>query len=158
MKLRKFMKKFIEAKPEVFLLLSILYILIGVLAINDPYLKAIDPNLSVRLLTVFVWFFGLVWFWLGIKYSKILFKFRIVPIILVFIGLVISFYYYLNIGLLLVVGGNISIIWACSTFIRLKKNYVYFFHSRNYFFDPKFNRCRHSIVKYKPSLRNDLIL
>lgn len=127
MKLKEFMKKFVTAKPEIFIILSIIYLVLGILAIHDPYLKTINPNLSIHTTTIIVWLLGLSFFWLGTRYHHLLIKLKKFPVLLVFIMGFVSMHYLLGLGWIISIIFNFLIFVAYLVFLNLKNHFMHLF-------------------------------
>jgi len=85
MALKKYMKKFVSNRPELFVSLLMMFLLAGLATIFSPYFLGVNPNLSFSLPSLFVWLFAAASFLLGLKYGKGLFALKQLPIIILFI-------------------------------------------------------------------------
>lgn len=127
MKLKKFIKRFLSPRPEIFLTLAFLFFLVGTLAIFDPLMKEINPTLSLSPFTVFVWFFGLTSFYLGLKYSFLLIKIRKLLVLFIFVLTTIALIYGLGWEWFIAIPLNLLVFMICFTFFHLKSNFIYLF-------------------------------
>jgi len=127
MRLKKFIKRFLSPRPEIFFTIAFLFFLTGALAIFDPLMKEINPTLSLNFITVFVWFFGLISFYLGLKYSFLLTKIRKLLVLLIFVLTTIALIYGLGWEWFIAIPLNFLVFMVCFTFFRLKNNFIYLF-------------------------------
>lgn len=118
------MKRFCLSKPEIFCVLALLYFIVGALVIFNPLMKQINPNLSLHPLTVFVWFFGLSSFLLGLKYSNIILKAKSLPIFVMFTLSTVFLHYVVGFGWLFAGVVNISSLLLCLYFIGVSHCYL----------------------------------
>ncbi|MFQ6010134.1 MAG: hypothetical protein ACE5J7_03395 [Candidatus Aenigmatarchaeota archaeon] len=125
MRLKEYIKQLV--RPEVFVLLSLLFLLAGTYVIYNPYFLSVNPNLSFSTLSLFVWLFALGCFLLGIKYKELLFKLKHLPAAIIFLlaSLSISFLYSLHPIVALLFAISVFAVSYCV--LEFRWNFLYLF-------------------------------
>ncbi|MEM5804552.1 MAG: hypothetical protein QXU82_01760 [Candidatus Aenigmatarchaeota archaeon] len=93
------MMKFASIRPELFISLSMLFLVAGLATIFNPYFSAVNPNLSFSPLSLFVWLFAACSFMLGLRYGGGIFRLRQLPALVIFIAGVAHFSSYYSMPL-----------------------------------------------------------
>lgn len=112
---------FLVTKPEIFIIFCLIYLVLGILVVSDAYLLNIDPNLAIDSTSIGIWFFGLIFYWLGLKYYNLLFKTSYLPIFIVFILGSVATYYILNINFIFSIFLNLLAIILCFIVLNFEK-------------------------------------
>lgn len=86
------------AGPGIFYLFAAIYLIVGVLAVSDPAMLAINPGLAISGLTILAWIFGLLCLFLGFRLGEGVFRLGPVPLVAGFIMGCVTINYLLGIG------------------------------------------------------------
>lgn len=109
------------ARPEIFYLFALLYLLLGVFAIHDPAMLAVNPTLAISHLTIIVWLFGFLCLFLGIRLSGRGFQSGPAPLVIIFPLGCIILNYMLGIGWIISIALNAIALLGCWIILNLDR-------------------------------------
>ncbi len=117
----------LATQPELFIVAGIAYLIITSLATMDPLMQAASAKISTTPLTVCVFMFGLLAFYIGLRTSNQARKLSFIPFIPAFVMGVATAYYIIGLSVLLSILMSAFVLMVCAivTLSRFRWEYMF---------------------------------